>query len=245
MNNPLISIITVVYNGASTLERTIHSIIGQTYKNIEYIIIDGGSTDGTVDIIKKYENRLAFWVSEPDRGIYDAMNKGIDKATGEWMLFMGCDDILQNILHEIIPDFKKPNDIYYGNVYMTCSKIIYSGRFNSFKIAIKNICHQSVFYPKEVWSHYRYGLTYKVYADYELNMHLFVDKRFSFQYVEIVVAKYKEGGFASKNTDDFMKKGRYVILKNKYPRSVYLYAKMRYALHKIKQLFINKYLIHS
>jgi glycosyltransferase involved in cell wall biosynthesis len=73
MNMPLISIITVVYNSASTLEQTILSVINQTYKNIEYIIIDGGSTDGTVDIIKKYENHLAYWVSEPDKGIYDAM----------------------------------------------------------------------------------------------------------------------------------------------------------------------------
>jgi glycosyltransferase involved in cell wall biosynthesis len=239
MNNPLISIITVVYNGAATLEQTMLSVINQTYKNIEYIIIDGGSTDGTIDIIKKYERHLAYWISEPDKGIYDAMNKGIDKATGDWIYFLGCDDILQNILHEIIPNFKNPNEIYYGNVYMTCRKIIYSGKFNPFKIAVKNICHQSIFYPKEVWSHYRYELTYKVYADYELNLHLFVDKRFSVQYVKIVVAKYKEGGFASKNTDDFMKKGRYIILKKKYPYNVYLYAKIRSVLCKIKQLLIS------
>jgi glycosyltransferase involved in cell wall biosynthesis len=102
MNNPLISIITVVYNGVSTLEQTILIVINQTYKNIEYIIIDGGSIDGTVDIIKKYEDKLAYWVSEPDKGIYDAMNKGIDKATGEWINFMNAGDCFNfyNILED-------------------------------------------------------------------------------------------------------------------------------------------------
>ena len=81
-NNPLISVVTVSYNAVLTIEQTILSVINQTYPHIEYIIIDGGSTDGTVDIIKKYANRIAYWVSEPDKGIYDAMNKGIRTAKG-------------------------------------------------------------------------------------------------------------------------------------------------------------------
>ena len=84
-NNPLISVVTVSYNAVLTIEQTILSVINQTYPHIEYIIIDGGSTDGTVDIIKKYANRIAYWVSEPDKGIYDAMNKGVVVATGEWI----------------------------------------------------------------------------------------------------------------------------------------------------------------
>ena len=95
-NNPLISIVTVVYNGKVFLEETILSIINQTYKNIEYIIIDGGSTDGTVDIIKKYENKISYWISEKDNGIYDAMNKGIKKSTGEWINFMNAGDLFND-----------------------------------------------------------------------------------------------------------------------------------------------------
>ena len=88
MDAPIISVITVCYNVASSIEKTMLSVLNQTYKNLEYIIIDGNSTDGTVDIIKRYAERLTFWISEPDNGIYDAMNKGIVKATGEFLIFM-------------------------------------------------------------------------------------------------------------------------------------------------------------
>ncbi|MGB9762804.1 MAG: glycosyltransferase family 2 protein [Minisyncoccia bacterium] len=90
---PLITVITVVFNGAKTLEDTIKSVINQTYPNVEYIIIDGGSTDGTLDIIKKYEDQIDYWISEPDKGIYDAMNKGIEVAVGRWINLLNSGDI--------------------------------------------------------------------------------------------------------------------------------------------------------
>ena len=93
---PLISVITVSYNAVSTIEDTILSVINQTYTNIEYIIIDGGSADGTVGIIEKYVDRISYWVSEPDKGIYDAMNKGLKVANGDWAIFMGSDDVFFN-----------------------------------------------------------------------------------------------------------------------------------------------------
>ncbi len=89
---PKVSIVTVVYNDVKHIEGTILSVTRQNYSNIEYIVIDGGSTDGTVDVIKKYDDKIAYWVSEPDKGIYDAMNKGIAVATGEWILFRNCGD---------------------------------------------------------------------------------------------------------------------------------------------------------
>lgn len=87
-----ISVITVCYNCVSVIEQTIKSVLEQTYPNIEYIIIDGGSMDGTVDIIKKYSDTVTYWISEPDNGIYDAMNKGIDMATGDYLNFMNAGD---------------------------------------------------------------------------------------------------------------------------------------------------------
>lgn len=96
MEEVKISVITVCYNAVDTLEKTIQSVLEQTYHNIEYIIIDGGSTDGTVEIIHRYVDYLAYWVSEPDRGIYDAMNKGIERATGEWVNFMNAGDYFYN-----------------------------------------------------------------------------------------------------------------------------------------------------
>ena len=95
-NKPLVSIVTVVYNGENFLEETIKSVINQTYENIEYIIIDGGSTDGTVDIIKKYEDKINYWVSEKDAGIYDAMNKGIEAFKGDYINFLNAGDSYVN-----------------------------------------------------------------------------------------------------------------------------------------------------
>ena len=118
---PKISVVTVCYNVASEIERTIKSVINQTYSNVEYIIIDGGSKDGTVDIIKKYADKVSYWVSEPDKGIYDAMNKGIIAATGDWINFMNAGDwfcgssVLSDISHYLINN--REFDIIYGSIY--------------------------------------------------------------------------------------------------------------------------------
>ena len=107
-----ISIVTPCFNSARFIEATIRSVINQSHDNIEYIIIDGGSTDGTVDIIRKYEDRLAFWVSEPDDGMYDAVNKGFDHATGEIMAWLNSDDIyLPDALATVSKAFEKQRDV--------------------------------------------------------------------------------------------------------------------------------------
>jgi glycosyltransferase involved in cell wall biosynthesis len=117
---PLISIITVVYNGARYLEETILSILNQSYPNIEYIVIDGGSTDGTLDIIKKYENNIDYWVSEKDEGMSDALNKGFRLATGNWFFYLNSDDLFHSneTVLEIAKSINKNNnrfDIIFGN----------------------------------------------------------------------------------------------------------------------------------
>ena len=106
---PKITIVTISYNIVTYIEKTILSVVNQTYPNIEYIVIDGGSTDGTLDVIKKYSDKITYWVSESDKGIYDAMNKGIDAATGDWINFMNAGDVFyhNNVIDEIIPFLTK------------------------------------------------------------------------------------------------------------------------------------------
>ncbi len=116
---PLISVITVVFNGKKYLEQTIQSIVNSTYKNLEYIIIDGGSTDGSIDIIKKYENQIDYWISEPDQGIYDAMNKGTIVASGDYTLHINADDILfhSQCLEKIINEINNLENKKQSNVF--------------------------------------------------------------------------------------------------------------------------------
>jgi glycosyltransferase involved in cell wall biosynthesis len=101
---PVVSIITVVFNGAEMIEKTIQTVLGQTYPSIEYLLIDGGSKDGTIDIIRRYEDRINYWISEPDKGIYDAMNKGLAAATGDYVWFMNAGDLVyrEDTLEKII-----------------------------------------------------------------------------------------------------------------------------------------------
>jgi len=114
-NNPLVSIITVTYNAEKVLEPTIQSIINQTYPNIEYLIIDGNSKDGTVDLIKKYDDKIAFWQSEKDSGIYDGMNKGLQAATGDYVWFMNAGDLIE-APHTVAQIMQAANDadVLYG-----------------------------------------------------------------------------------------------------------------------------------
>jgi len=116
---PLLSVITVVYNNARDIERTLQSVINQSYPHIEYIIVDGGSYDGTVELIQQYQERITRFVSEPDRGIYDAMNKGLAMATGDYVLFMNSgDEIYDNSTVEAVFASGEEADIYYGETEM-------------------------------------------------------------------------------------------------------------------------------
>ena len=116
---PTFSIITITYNAVRLVEQTLLNVLSQSYPNIEYIVIDGGSTDGTVDIIRRYESGLAYWVSEPDKGIYDAMNKGLQKATGDYVWFINAGDTLcsSDTVQSVVSKLQKRKalpDIIYG-----------------------------------------------------------------------------------------------------------------------------------
>lgn len=204
MESIRISIIMVCYNAVHTIERTIQSVINQAYSNLEYIVIDGKSTDGTVDLIRKYESNISYWISEPDKGVYDAMNKAIRVATGDYLYFIGADDLLQIDLRKInFASYK--GKVIYGNVQRT-DGVIWKGRFNTYKLMACNICHQSIFYPKEVFSQFSYDTRYKIYADYNLNLRLWA-KGYEFVYLPLIICRYSVEGL-SKDGDSLFEKER-------------------------------------
>lgn len=230
---PLVSVITVVFNAETCLEKTILSVINQSYKNVEFIIIDGNSTDGTIDIIKKYQNEINYWISEADAGVYDAMNKGLKKATGDWIYFLGAGDILYDVLEGLIKQFTNPNTIYYGDVYRNDTKSVYDGKFSSMKFAVRNICHQAMFYPSSVFKKYSYNLKYKIQADHALNMVCYGDKEFRFEYISVVVANYDGDGYSANNLDYPFFEDKLELIKSNFHSFVYYYAMVRRKLAKI------------
>jgi len=230
---PLVSIITVSYNAEQFIEQTILSVIKQTYLNIEYIIIDGASTDSTTEIIKKYNSHISYWISEPDQGVYDAMNKGTRLAGGEWIYFLGAGDILFNVLDRIAIQFKRSNTVYYGNVYKLDELKVYNGKFAQHQLAVRNICHQAVFYPASVFQKYQYNLRYRLFADHDLNMRINGDKHLKFEYLNVVVGLYEGDGISANLSDGPFYQDRLNIVKQNFPMYVYYYARLRSAIAKI------------
>lgn len=237
--NPLITIIIVVYNGESSLEKSILSVLVQSYKNIEFIIIDGGSTDQTIDIIQKYESKISYWESTPDKGIYDAMNKAVSKSTGNWLYFLGSGDLLLDSLTKISPFLINNATVYYGDVFRLDTQMKYDGYFSPYKLAITNICHQAIFYPSSVFKKYRYDLKYKIQADHILNMYCFGDKQFNFKYIPMTISIYEGDGYSARNLDLEYVADRLMIIKGNFSYLIYVYAFLRRKLGILK----NKILV--
>lgn len=205
MYNPKVSIITVIWNDVKHIEKTIRSILFQTYKNVEYIIIDGGSNDGTIDVIKKNEDKIYYWVSEPDKGVYDAMNKGIAVSTGDYVIFMNSGDTFhtEDAIEIMMSKQESSKDILYGNVsvkYWDGIKIEKPHEF--FKTSMKfkgvGICHQTVFFPGKSIRKKKYDLSYRIASDYDL-MYRMWKEGISFVYKDVVVADYEWGNGISSN----------------------------------------------
>ncbi|WP_159022665.1 glycosyltransferase family 2 protein [Formosa sp. L2A11] len=198
-----VSIITVSYNAAKTILKTIDSIADQSYTNIEFIIIDGGSTDGTLDIIEDNKEKIDIVVSEPDKGVYDAMNKGILRASGDWILFLGADDLLanNNVIETCVQQFSSSH-LVYGDVIKVPENEVYDGAFNLYKMIYRNICHQAIFFHKSVFKlKGLYHLDYKVNSDWEFNLRCFQDPKINTKYIPLVVSHFNTEGLSS-NTED-------------------------------------------
>jgi glycosyltransferase involved in cell wall biosynthesis len=231
---PLITIVTVVYNGADFLEETINSVVEQKYDNIEYIIVDGGSKDGTLDVIKKYEGFIDYWCSQPDSGIYDAMNKGIELSEGCWINFMNAGDVLYNnkVISDIFPiSIKATPDIVFGDVHVRSQEGVSVKNLRAFKFTPFNlllfgtrvVCHQSMFYCKK--SIIKYSLDYSFKSELDQWLKLVRSGKRALK-VNLTVASYRLGGLGQKHIErnseekDLVLKehfGRLYVLNNLFP----------------------------
>ncbi|HMJ69151.1 MAG TPA: glycosyltransferase family 2 protein [Cyclobacteriaceae bacterium] len=191
MSPPLVSIVTVVFNAAATIEATIRSIIGWPSGTVEYIVIDGGSTDGTIDILKNYEHAISYWVSEPDRGIYDALNKATAVATGSFILTLNAGDTLVKIPEESLRHALANNvDVALFGVQLSNGKVFMSR--SAFALRYSNtVHHQSAFYRRS--DDIRYDIRYKIYSDYDLNQRLY-KRRKKFESYPIIVSFHSLDG---------------------------------------------------
>jgi glycosyltransferase involved in cell wall biosynthesis len=192
IQHPKISVVTVVFNNVDRIEETILSVACQQYANVEHIVIDGGSTDGTVDVIRRYENRLSAWVSEPDKGIYDAMNKGIGRATGEWINFMNSGDRFESatalsFFYDAVPDV----DVLYGDAIV---------EYPGFKTMMKRtpvtkmwkrlpFCHQATFVRGSLMKEFRFDTRYRMSSDFDLIYRLYLAGKV-FKYVNRLICYF-------------------------------------------------------
>ncbi|SHE95105.1 glycosyltransferase family 2 protein [Schwartzia succinivorans] len=203
--HPKISIITVTLNSEKTLEQTISSVVNQTYDNIEYIIIDGGSTDGTLDIIHKYEKNIAYLISEPDHGIYEAFNKGVRAATGDYIEIIGSDDCLCNydIIRQVAECLDGNIDILSCCQWAVEENTGYQRLLTNYSARNKRtyvggmIPHGSMFVKKEVLEKYPFDESYKISADYKFFLSAYYDSNILIKYSDIAVLFFSANGISS------------------------------------------------
>ena len=246
-NSILISIVTVVYNGEEFIEKTIKSVLSQSYKNIEFIVVDGCSKDLTMDVVAKYKDSIDIVISEEDEGIYDAMNKGVTLANGDFINFMNGGDtfndnfVLENLVKNII-DMKK---IYFARANITEEKLSWlypNHNYNHqnidiwLKKALPN--HQAMFFPKVFYKNYKYDLNYKIGSDSDYKFK--AQQEFGFEFIDIVACKFELGGVSS-SFNDFKRTKQ--ILVDSFKISI-KYKGLFYALDRCFKI-LSKYILNK
>lgn len=241
-SEPKVSVITVSYNAESEIEETILSVIGQDYPNIEYIIVDGGSKDNTIEIVRKYESNISKWISEPDKGCYDAMNKGIDLANGEWIIFMNSgdsffsNDSVRNALFNAM-DY----DVIYGDTKVVADFGSYEIRpfpVNFLDKGVMPFYHQSCFVRTSIMRRHKFNLKYKICADFEV-FYSIRKTSTKFFYLPLTLSNYNiSGGSLSFDNPMEVYKENFVIMNN-YDFLSYYNLYKRLAKWIVKKLFFK------
>lgn len=208
-DKPLITVITVVFNGAATIEGTIQSVINQSYNNVEYIIVDGGSNDGTAEILKRHEHAIDYWVSEKDNGIYDAMNKGIALASGSYIGMLNADDLLagQAVLQDYADKFRAMDvDAIFSGLnivsQMNTNKILRKYRVNrlvAWLLRIGVMPAHPTFYCKRSCLERAgpYNTGYRIAADFEMLVRLCIKQKISWKFLDMVSVVMRSGGVSN------------------------------------------------
>lgn len=199
----LISVITICYNDLAGLKKTAQSVWGQTYPQIEHIIIDGGSEDGTKEFLEENAESWSYWLSEPDEGIYDAMNKGVDRATGAYFLFLNSGDLLANpkVLERFVT-LSPQEELLYGDTIMVQADGTETYRrmpdkLEGFNMLDRTLNHQSTFFRADLFAEQQYDLSYRMLADWVFyNRHL-LSGRIHYRHLYLTVARYDLTGFSS------------------------------------------------
>lgn len=201
------TVITINYNDAEGLGHTIESVISQTFVDFEFVVIDGGSTDDSVDTIKRYENRIDFWVSESDKGIYHAMNKGVNHAHGDYCIFMNSGDRFYNahVLESLLPIVDSA-DVIVGKVVISESNHVISpspaaGNFTMYSLYSGAIPHQGAFIKTELLRKYPYDEELKIASDWKFFVQTLIMNNCSVDFVDLYVARYNLDGVSSTNPE--------------------------------------------
>jgi glycosyltransferase involved in cell wall biosynthesis len=209
---PLISVVTVVFNGVKTLEKTIESIVPQLGDDVEYIIIDGGSTDGTIDIIREHKHHLAYWISERDSGIYDAWNKAIDASRGKFIAYVGADDVVEPVAFAAyIEQIKRFPDVEYWSARVAFGKrhgrVI--GRpwcWHEFR-KYMTVAHVGSLHRRDLYARYgKYDTSFRIVGDYEFLLR--VGNNLQAGFVDVVTATMGDGGISNKQAPLALKETR-------------------------------------
>ena len=198
------SIITINYNNCEGLCKTIKSIVNQSCKDFEYIVIDGGSTDGSKEVIQKYANSIDYWVSEPDKGIYNAMNKGIKAAHGDYLNFLNSGDYFNDdkVLENTLPHLKA--EIVHGKMYDQSKgtpPYLIDHIPTMYYLYDSSMQHPATFFRKELFMDSLYDESYKIVSDWKFYIEKIIFQNCSFVFMPVVVAVFEGGGVSEKQKD--------------------------------------------
>ncbi len=242
-----ISVVTVCFNAQDKIETTINSVLSQTYNNIEYIVIDGGSTDSTPGIIDKYREKIAIFLSEKDNGIYDGMNKAINRASGDFLIFMNAGDSFyypESLEQAVKAIGNSKAGIFYGDInVIELNGAGWTKTFrNTDKITLVSncLCHQAVLYRKEVFDKIgSYDRNYTICADHELNLRALIKHKIRAKYVPVVICNFAMGGYST-NRDNIKNTSRQVHKISQKYYGKFGYRFMRFILHLLRNIQSGK-----